>query len=165
MCFPNENEIISYLFGFLVFFLQQGNKRWNSLVAPEGQLYPWDDKSTYIKSPPFFEKMVRTNLYVLKVIGLYVSKIIDLILCWMNTYKCFLWKQIFRNTCTTFHTSIFPELQYSFHFYCFNVLTMNQFKFSLYKHDKATWFHSCSGILQMIPFYFDQLCTYVWGYR
>ncbi|XP_065938353.1 cytoplasmic aconitate hydratase isoform X1 [Magallana gigas] len=37
--------------------IQQGNKRWNSLVAPEGQLYPWDDKSTYIKSPPFFEKM------------------------------------------------------------------------------------------------------------
>lgn len=59
----------------MFFFSQQGNKRWNSLVAPEGQLYPWDDKSTYIKSPPFFEKMVRTNVCVLKVIGLPKSKI------------------------------------------------------------------------------------------
>lgn len=39
-------------------FFQDGNKRWNGLDAPESQLYPWDLKSTYIKSPPFFENMV-----------------------------------------------------------------------------------------------------------
>ncbi|XP_042904296.1 cytoplasmic aconitate hydratase isoform X2 [Parasteatoda tepidariorum] len=34
-----------------------GNKRWNSLVASEGNLYSWDIRSTYIKSPPFFNDM------------------------------------------------------------------------------------------------------------
>ena len=35
-----------------------GNQRWNDLVAPKTLLYPWDEKSTYIKSPPFLETMV-----------------------------------------------------------------------------------------------------------
>ena len=39
--------------------ITQGNTRWNSLQAPESLLYPWDPSSTYIKSPPFFEGMVR----------------------------------------------------------------------------------------------------------
>uniref|UniRef100_A0ABM0MTJ1 Cytoplasmic aconitate hydratase n=1 Tax=Saccoglossus kowalevskii TaxID=10224 RepID=A0ABM0MTJ1_SACKO len=33
--------------------------RWNTLNAPDSQLYPWDAKSTYIKSPPFFETMTK----------------------------------------------------------------------------------------------------------
>ena len=36
-----------------------GNENWNKLQAPEGQLYPWDTNSTYIKSPPFFEGMTK----------------------------------------------------------------------------------------------------------
>ncbi|OWF36373.1 cytoplasmic aconitate hydratase-like isoform X2 [Mizuhopecten yessoensis] len=36
-----------------------GNKRWNDLEAPSEMLYPWDPKSTYIKSPPFFETMTK----------------------------------------------------------------------------------------------------------
>ena len=40
-----------------------GNDQWNSLVAPESLLYPWDETSTYIKSPPFLENMVSTTLY------------------------------------------------------------------------------------------------------
>ncbi|RUS84407.1 hypothetical protein EGW08_007791 [Elysia chlorotica] len=39
--------------------ISKGNKRWNSLEAPASDLYPWDLKSTYIKSPPFFETMER----------------------------------------------------------------------------------------------------------
>lgn len=35
-----------------------GNPAWNSLEASDSLLYPWDEKSTYIKSPPFFENMV-----------------------------------------------------------------------------------------------------------
>lgn len=34
-----------------------GNSQWNNLKVPESDLYPWDVKSTYIKKPPFFEKM------------------------------------------------------------------------------------------------------------
>ncbi|KAJ8036398.1 Cytoplasmic aconitate hydratase [Holothuria leucospilota] len=39
--------------------IEEGNERWNKLEAPDSKLYPWDEKSTYIKSPPFFEKMER----------------------------------------------------------------------------------------------------------
>ncbi|XP_046857260.1 cytoplasmic aconitate hydratase-like isoform X2 [Xenia sp. Carnegie-2017] len=37
--------------------ITHGNSKWNSLNAPETLLYPWDKKSTYIKSPPFFDDM------------------------------------------------------------------------------------------------------------
>ena len=30
------------------------NERWNKLEAPKGQLFTWDDKSTYVQLPPFF---------------------------------------------------------------------------------------------------------------
>lgn len=33
-----------------------GTDRWNSLEAPEGELYQWDD-SSYIHNPPFFASM------------------------------------------------------------------------------------------------------------
>ncbi len=33
------------------------NKRWNAIPVPEGELYEWDEKSTYIQNPPFFEKI------------------------------------------------------------------------------------------------------------
>ncbi|ESP05520.1 hypothetical protein LOTGIDRAFT_181349 [Lottia gigantea] len=57
--------------------ITSGNKRWNALEAPESMLYPWDEKSTYIKSPPFFEKMTKEiqppssieNAYVLLNLG------------------------------------------------------------------------------------------------
>ncbi|CAH1788947.1 unnamed protein product, partial [Owenia fusiformis] len=39
--------------------IEKGNDRWNALDAPDSMLYPWDPKSTYIKSPPFFETMTR----------------------------------------------------------------------------------------------------------
>ena len=34
-----------------------GDEHWRALPVPEGDLYAWDGKSTYIKNPPFFEKM------------------------------------------------------------------------------------------------------------
>jgi len=33
-----------------------GSKHWKNLKAPEGNHYQWDDKSTYIHNPPFFQK-------------------------------------------------------------------------------------------------------------
>lgn len=33
------------------------NERWNSIPVPEGELYEWDENSTYIQNPPFFEKI------------------------------------------------------------------------------------------------------------
>ena len=34
-----------------------GDENWRSLPLPEGDLYAWDEKSTYIKNPPYFEGM------------------------------------------------------------------------------------------------------------
>ena len=34
--------------------IQKGTERWNALQAPQGLLYQWDEKSTYIHNPPFF---------------------------------------------------------------------------------------------------------------
>lgn len=46
----------------LLTHLQNGSDQWNGLQAPESNLYPWSDDSTYIKSPPFFETMVCTGV-------------------------------------------------------------------------------------------------------
>jgi aconitate hydratase len=34
-----------------------GDEQWNSLPVPSGDLYQWDESSTYIKKPPYFEAM------------------------------------------------------------------------------------------------------------
>ncbi|VAW83085.1 Aconitate hydratase, partial [hydrothermal vent metagenome] len=35
----------------------KGENRWNALESPEGQLFDWQDDSTYIRNPPYFEGM------------------------------------------------------------------------------------------------------------
>jgi aconitate hydratase A / 2-methylisocitrate dehydratase len=55
----------------------EGDERWRGLQVPEGDLYAWDAKSTYIKCPPFFDEMPRKpgeltdirNARVLAVLG------------------------------------------------------------------------------------------------
>jgi aconitate hydratase len=34
-----------------------GDRNWNSLDVPRGQIYAWDPDSTYVKNPPYFEGM------------------------------------------------------------------------------------------------------------
>jgi aconitate hydratase len=36
-----------------------GDERWRALPVPEGDLYEWDDASTYVRLPPYFEGMSR----------------------------------------------------------------------------------------------------------
>jgi len=33
----------------------EGDERWEALDAPTGEVYDWDDESTYIREPPFFQ--------------------------------------------------------------------------------------------------------------
>ena len=35
----------------------KGDVRWNTIDSPDGELYAWDDASTYIKNPPYFDGM------------------------------------------------------------------------------------------------------------
>ncbi len=38
----------------------EGDAHWKSMKVPEGDIYQWDPKSTYIKLPPYFENMPKT---------------------------------------------------------------------------------------------------------
>jgi aconitate hydratase len=54
-----------------------GDRNWQGMQIPTGSIYQWDEQSTYIKKPPYFEKMVDPNapiqdlknLRVLAVLG------------------------------------------------------------------------------------------------
>jgi aconitate hydratase len=37
-----------------------GDSNWNSIKVPAGKRYTWDEKSTYVKNPPYFEGMTLT---------------------------------------------------------------------------------------------------------
>jgi aconitate hydratase len=37
-----------------------GDERWNSLDVPTGAAYEWDDRSTYVRKPPYFDGMPET---------------------------------------------------------------------------------------------------------
>jgi aconitate hydratase A / 2-methylisocitrate dehydratase len=36
-----------------------GDERWNGLDVPEAEIYEWDDQSTYVRRPPFFEGIAK----------------------------------------------------------------------------------------------------------
>jgi aconitate hydratase len=54
-----------------------GDERWNSLEVPTGDAFAWDERSTYVRRPPFFEDLPRepeplqdiTDARVLAVLG------------------------------------------------------------------------------------------------
>ncbi|XP_075432178.1 iron-responsive element-binding protein 2 isoform X2 [Ascaphus truei] len=52
-----EELVIPSMFTDLKEKIQKRNTRWNLLNAPESTLFPWDHKSTYIRSPSFFQKL------------------------------------------------------------------------------------------------------------
>jgi aconitate hydratase len=46
-----------------------GDERWRGLETPEGELYEWDDDSTYVRLPPYFDGMPREPKAVADVEG------------------------------------------------------------------------------------------------
>ena len=49
--------------------LFQGDKQWNSLDVPVGELYPWQEDSSYIKEPSFFYKLPKQPAPVTDIAG------------------------------------------------------------------------------------------------
>ena len=47
----------------------EGDETWRNLPVPAGNLYAWDDASTYIKNPPFFAGMTKATPEVAPVKG------------------------------------------------------------------------------------------------
>jgi aconitate hydratase len=56
------NRVIQQSIGWEMFQqaygrLYEGDSRWQALTAANSRLYSWDPRSTYLRSPPFFETM------------------------------------------------------------------------------------------------------------
>ncbi len=47
----------------------EGDERWNLLPVPQGDLYEWDDESTYVKNPPYFVGMPPQPAPVVEITG------------------------------------------------------------------------------------------------
>ncbi len=47
----------------------QGDEHWAALDFPEGALYAWDEQSTYVKNPPYFQDMTMTPPGITPVTG------------------------------------------------------------------------------------------------
>lgn len=54
-----KQTVIPAMFRDVYSRIEKGSNAWQSLQAPDGQLYPWDASSTYIKNPPFFKSMTK----------------------------------------------------------------------------------------------------------
>jgi aconitate hydratase len=48
----------------------QGDQQWSSLTVPTGSIYEWNDHSTYIKQPPYFENMMDPSAPIRDLTGL-----------------------------------------------------------------------------------------------
>jgi aconitate hydratase len=52
-----DSSINSEMFTTQYSSVFDGDERWRSLPTPEGALFEWDEESTYVKKPPYFEGM------------------------------------------------------------------------------------------------------------
>ncbi|MFZ5657504.1 MAG: aconitate hydratase AcnA [Pseudomonadota bacterium] len=58
----------------------KGDTRWNQIASPEGESFAWDEASTYIKNPPYFDGMTMdvgsiADIRGARVIGLFGDSI------------------------------------------------------------------------------------------
>lgn len=47
----------------------EGDSRWKALSTPEGAVFAWDEKSTYVRKPPYFDGMKKTPDLVQDISG------------------------------------------------------------------------------------------------
>ena len=47
----------------------EGDVNWKGIDSPEGEIYTWDDASTYVKNPPYFEGMTQDPAPVADIAG------------------------------------------------------------------------------------------------
>src|SRR5678815_318297 len=58
----------------------KGDSRWNQIASPEGESFQWDESSTYIKNPPYFDGMTMSvgtidDVHGARVMGLFGDSI------------------------------------------------------------------------------------------
>lgn len=64
-----ENSINSDMFTTQYASVFEGDHRWKSLPTPKGSTFEWDDASTYVRKPPYFEGLTLTPDLVSDVTG------------------------------------------------------------------------------------------------
>jgi aconitate hydratase len=47
----------------------QGDEAWRGLRVPEGQTFAWDEKSTYVRKPPFFDNLGKEAAPLADIVG------------------------------------------------------------------------------------------------
>jgi aconitate hydratase len=47
----------------------EGDERWRAIAIPEGDRYAWDDDSTYIANPPFFQGLTKEPAPLTDIVG------------------------------------------------------------------------------------------------
>ena len=54
----------------------EGDHRWKSLATPTGKIFDWDAKSTYVRKPPYFDRMPKQPTPVVDISGARVLAIL-----------------------------------------------------------------------------------------
>ena len=75
-----EKNVTRKLFADKYADVFKGDDLWRSVKAPEGKTYAWDDDSTYVQNPPYFEHMGKKpekveNIENARILGLFGDKI------------------------------------------------------------------------------------------
>jgi aconitate hydratase len=58
----------------------KGDSRWNRIASPDGESYQWDESSTYVKNPPYFDGMTMAvgsiaDIHGARVMGIFGDSI------------------------------------------------------------------------------------------
>ena len=64
-----EGALQAEMFGTEYAAVFDGDERWQGLPVPEGELYRWDEASTYIRRAPYFDAMPKTPAAVGDIAG------------------------------------------------------------------------------------------------
>jgi len=54
-----DNSVTSEMFRSSYSSVFKGDERWNSIDFPQGEMFDWQDDSTYIQNPPYFRGMTQ----------------------------------------------------------------------------------------------------------
>ncbi len=85
---PSNHEIQDFIHRFVTKAIFErkyadvfkGDENWQKISVPTGETYAWDDKSTYVQNPPYFEGMTKTpapvtDIVSARVLGLFLDSI------------------------------------------------------------------------------------------
>ncbi|MEJ3405966.1 aconitate hydratase [Rathayibacter sp. YIM 133350] len=64
-----DNSINTEMFTRQYGSVFEGDERWKTLPTPTGATFEWDEKSTYVRKPPYFEGMTMQTTPVTDIVG------------------------------------------------------------------------------------------------